>query len=67
VRRRGLPQKVTTTSAAEAAANQSRRAKGSRTLTAIGRPVSFRALAISAVIASAPGTAIVPLPPAGDR
>ena len=37
MRRFGVPQKVTTTSAAEAAANQSRRAKGSSRLTAIGR------------------------------
>src|SRR5512146_732059 len=40
VRRRGLPQKVTTTSAPATAANQSRRANGSSRLTATGRPVS---------------------------
>ena len=37
VRRFGAPQKVTTTSAAAAASNQPRRAKGSRRLTASGR------------------------------
>ena len=40
VRRRGRPQKVTTASAPAAASNQSRRAKGSSTLTATGRAVS---------------------------
>ena len=47
VRRFGRPQKVTTTSAAEAASNQSRRAKGSSRLTASGRSVSRRAAASS--------------------
>ena len=52
VRRLGVPQKVTTTSAAEAASNQSRRAKGSSRLTASGRPVSFLAALSSRSIAA---------------
>ena len=66
VRRRGRPQKVTTTSASAAASNQSRRAKGSSTLTAIGRAVSARAALSSRRIEAAPLTAIVPSPPASE-
>jgi hypothetical protein len=66
VRRFGVPQKVTTTSAPAAASNQLRRAKGSSRLTAIGRSVSAHALASSRSIASGPLTAIVPRPPASE-
>ncbi len=66
VRRFGLPQKVTTTSAPAAAANQSRRAKGNSRFTASGLSVSARAASSSRRIAAAPLTAIVPRPPASD-